>query len=240
MKIMMGKVLPGDSIPCESLNSLDMDYDLWQGQFEIIAPYTEITNNNSNDGKVMNGNNFDTHLNGNVSINNNSNSHGSALNNNNNYNISGNRSMMTSALPITQILDSEDVFLSLHPSDFESLNIAAINNNNVGSPPTNGGEDAASIITRRQQQWNALFPKSSVQSLKSRESNNQLSNDGNVFKNNINAKNSNNNNSTTNNVGATHNKSETSAGETETLQHRLCEQVRCVLSALRYFSITPN
>lgn len=168
--------MPPDSIPCESLHSLDMDYDLWQGQFEIIAPYnTEITNNNNEpNNKVMssgalavNGNAASSHY-----------GKSSAQ-----LDADGLGPMMNFGRPLTQILDSEDVFLSLHPSDFESLNIAAINNaNSAGSSPSmaGGGEDPASIITRRQQQWHALFPKSSAvqQLVKGKEfDNNHSSND---------------------------------------------------------------
>lgn len=206
--------MPADSIPCDSLHSLDMDYDLWQGQFEIIAPYTEITNNNTTTTNGSNSINADNKLmsstNGNSSIN------GGALSG------GGMKPFMTSGRPITQILDSEDVFLSLHPSDFESLNIAAINNNNnhIGSPPSGSGgfgEDAAMLISRRQQQWNKLFPKSSVQSMKA------ATTDANGYLN------ENGNNSTNGTGSGFNNKSETTTvNETEALQHRLCEQVRWV------------
>lgn len=112
MKILTNKLLNDQSmsVPADtsmnSMNSIDLDYDLWEGQFQIS------NNNNSPFSEGIN--NIDTHNNKINSV-----LHGDL------------RSRLTTAgsrLPIThQILDSEDVFLSLHPSDFESLAIANAN-----------------------------------------------------------------------------------------------------------------
>lgn len=106
------------------LESLDMDYDMWAGQFQIMVPFAEM----SNDDEV----NCDD---------------AETINNMHNHNLHGGGSNRSGKVmpPLTQILDSEDVFLSLHPSDFESLNIV--------------GGGTACEDQRRQQQWNTFFPK---------------------------------------------------------------------------------
>lgn len=136
--------VPAADTSMNSMNSIDMDYDLWEGQFQI-------SNNNDNNAPFSQGiNNIDTHNNKINSV-----LHGDL------------RSRLTTAgsrLPIThQILDTEDVFLSLHPSDFESLAIAnanagansfiVIENNNNRSIIDDGNR----VISNGS---NALFPKS--------------------------------------------------------------------------------
>lgn len=159
----------------ESLQSLDMDYDMWAGQFQIMVPFAEMPNEadhvlldeDDDESKVArdeeatrNAINFSHH--------------------------GGGRSKVT-PMPshhhnhhLTQILDSEDVFLSLHPSDFESLNIAA----------ANAGDD------RRQQQWNTFFPKT-IQITKGKDTQNNVNN------------NNNNNNITNNNKNTSTSETET-------------------------------
>lgn len=114
MKIMTNKLLndpnlavSGVDASMNSMNSLDLDYDLWEGQFQIsnnTSPFSEGINND--DIETQN-NKINSVLHGDL------------------------RSRLTTAgsrLPIShQILDTEDVFLSLHPSDFESLAIANAN-----------------------------------------------------------------------------------------------------------------
>lgn len=114
MKIMTNKLLNDPSLSVSamdtsmnSMNSIDLDYDLWEGQFQISSdssPFSEGINNNDIESQ---NNKINSVLHGDL------------------------RSRLTTAgsrLPIShQILDSEDVFLSLHPSDFESLAIANAN-----------------------------------------------------------------------------------------------------------------
>lgn len=90
-----------------SLNSLELDYDLWEGQFQIMVPFAETSELNDS----TNGDDINRDL----------------LNGNFPGDLKSRLTTVGSRLPITQILDSEDVFLSLHPSDFESLSIANAN-----------------------------------------------------------------------------------------------------------------
>ncbi|XP_063705557.1 rab11 family-interacting protein 4B isoform X3 [Culicoides brevitarsis] len=137
-----------------SLTSLDLDYDMWEGQFQITnpsPPFSAGINLETQNNKI------------------NSVLHGEL------------RSRLTTAgsrLPIShQILDSEDVFLSLHPSDFESLAIANANagaNSFIVIENGNSGNRSNNIIDEGNRVNNGssnAFPKREQKMVKGKEFN---------------------------------------------------------------------
>lgn len=120
-----------------SMNSIDLDYDLWEGQFQI-------SNNNNTNAPF-------------------SDSHNNKINSVLHGDLKSRLTTAGSRLPIThQILDTEDVFLSLHPSDFESLAIANANagaNSFIVIENNNNRNNDTNLIIHNNANVNA-FPKS--------------------------------------------------------------------------------